>query len=106
MTIKNPTMDAETFARQFARIKAQDAERTSRARIAPVSAETAASRTPMTCSEFYERVTGRKLSDTAKAVLDAPEPPPKPPPKPVKAGAPMLRGTTLDFVIVDDVVTP
>jgi hypothetical protein len=44
VTIKNPTMDAETFARQFARIKAQDAERASRARIAPVSAETEAAR--------------------------------------------------------------
>jgi hypothetical protein len=95
-------MDPAKFARQFARIRERDTERASRARIAPVSAETEAARAPMSCSEFYERVTGRKLSDAAKAVLDAP----KPELNPVKAGAPMLRGTTLDFVIVDDVVTP
>ena len=45
MTIKNPTMDAETFARQFARIRERDAERASRAQIAPVSTETEAPRT-------------------------------------------------------------
>ncbi len=71
MIIKNPTMDAETFARQFARIKAQDAERASRAQIESVSTETEVPRAPMACSEFYERVTGRKLSEAAKGVLDA-----------------------------------
>ncbi len=71
MIIKNPTMDAETFARQFARIRERDAERASRAQIATVSAETEAPRAMMACSEFYERVTGRKLSDAAKAILDA-----------------------------------
>lgn len=44
MTIHNPTMDPAKFARQFARIKARDAERAPRAQIASIQAETDASR--------------------------------------------------------------
>ena len=47
MSIHNPTMNAETFARQFARIKARDAERASRAQNAPNRAETEVSRATM-----------------------------------------------------------
>lgn len=44
MPIKNPTMDPEKFARQFALIKARDDGRASRARIATISTESGASR--------------------------------------------------------------
>ena len=101
MTIHNPTMDAEKFARQFSRIRERDAERAPCSRNEHAQAETAALRS-MTCSEFYETVTGRKLSGAAKAVLDAPKPK-REPPAPIPA---KLRGTTLGFVIVDDVVAP
>lgn len=47
MTIKNPTTDPVKFARQFARIKARDAERASRIQNAPIQAETDASRADM-----------------------------------------------------------
>ena len=42
--IQNPTMDPDKFARQFARIKARDAERASRAKNSPVLTETDAPR--------------------------------------------------------------
>lgn len=47
MTIENPTRNAEAFARQFARIKARDAERASRIQNAPIQTETEASRAGM-----------------------------------------------------------
>lgn len=99
--IHNPTMDAEKFARQFSRIRERDAERASCSRNAHAQAEAEALRS-MSCSEFYEAVTGRKLSGAAKAVLDTA----KPKPKPLVPIPATLRGTTPDFVIVDDVVTP
>lgn len=54
MTIKNPTRDAETFTRQFARIKARDAERASRIQNAPIQAETEVSRAEMSFEEWTD----------------------------------------------------
>lgn len=48
MDLRNPTMDAEKFARQLSRIRERDAERASCSRNAPVATETEA---PCTESE-------------------------------------------------------